>query len=718
MADGRSPQGYNLPKRYKGIAVILTLWGIFSLPAKLFQRESGVMAAMLPERAIAQPPLATRIAAIMPKTDIAQLVKTLSVLIQSPAGSGSGVIIQRQGKTYTVATAAHVVATPNIPYTLTLADDHAYTAANVKRLSGVDLAIVTFQSDRDYPVAVLGSSQILGEGSPVYVAGFPLGTAVITRSIYTFTEGTLTARSSKPFSDGYAMVYSNNTLPGMSGGGVFNQLGQLVGIHGRGDVDNKLEASSINPDIVIKTGFNLGIPIERLVGRREAIGLKIAITPSSRPISVSTGDDRVVAATIKAQQGDYNGAIADISLAIAQSPKAANLYFARANYAMSMGQSDVALQDLDRAIQLNPQSESAFWIRGNYRQSLNDKTGAIADFTQVIRLNPTHLQAYAKRAYVYGTQPNPAQAIADFTSIIKLAPQNKDAYEMRATWRSTQGDYKGALADYAQVIQLNPKNANAYLQRGKVRQALKDIEGAIADYKAALKIEPQNKMFYDALAYLEKERNPTAFNNERLKTNPKDLEALQIRARDAFKHDDYAQAIADYSSILKIDSKNEDARSSRAEAYLQSKRFDYAISDYSALIQSNPQSPKYYKERAGIYWTLGEIEKEIADYQTIARLYRDRKDARNIKDSEERIERLNALIKRFAELTQRIKQNPDNPWRYWERGLENSYFKTARGDFEKAKELFRQRGNIEQVRQCETFIKGIECDLKGTSCEK
>jgi tetratricopeptide (TPR) repeat protein len=195
---------------------------------------------------------------------------------------------------------------------------------------------------------VLGSSQILGEGSPVYVAGFPAGTAAITRSVYTFTEGTITARSSKPFSDGYAMVYSNNTLPGMSGGGVFNQVGQLVGIHGRGDVDNQLETSAINPGIVIKTGFNLGIPIETLVERGEAVGLKLAITPSTRPISVNPGDDRVVAATIKAQQGDYNGAIADISRAIAQSPKAANLYFARANYAIS----------------IDPQNPWRYWERG------------------------------------------------------------------------------------------------------------------------------------------------------------------------------------------------------------------------------------------------------------------------------------------------------------------------------------------------------------------
>lgn len=129
---------------HRTLAAILTLWGILSLPAGLFQDKLGVRAEGLPEHAIARPALANRIAAIFPKTDIAQQVKTLSVLIQSQAGFGSGVIIQRQGKTYTVVTAAHVVTTPNIPYTLILSDEHTYTATNVKRLSGIDLAIVTF----------------------------------------------------------------------------------------------------------------------------------------------------------------------------------------------------------------------------------------------------------------------------------------------------------------------------------------------------------------------------------------------------------------------------------------------------------------------------------------------------------------------------------------------------------------------------------------------
>lgn len=703
-----------------GALLILTMGrgqARFSALSGSFQGSLAVRAESFSGHAIAQLSRPTQIATTLSKTEIAQEIKTLSVLIQSQAGSGSGVIIQRQGQIYTVVTAAHVV-TNSIPYTLTLSDDRTYTATHIQRLSGVDLAIITFTSDRPYPVAVLGSSQGLGEASPVYVAGFPVGTAVITRSVYIFTEGTLTARSSKPFNDGYGMVYTNLTLPGMSGGGVFNQIGQLVGIHGRGDVDSKLEVSQTNPRIVVKTGFNLGIPVETLAARGAELGLKLSILPANNPAAASPVDDLIIGATSKAQQGDYNGAIADISKAIEQSPKAANLYFARANYAISMGRSEDALKDLDRVIQLDPQSESAYWIRGNYRFSLNDKAGAIADLAQVIRLNPNHLQAYAKRAFFYSTQPNPVGAIADYTAILKLDPKNQNAYEMRAMWRTVQSDDKGALADYSQLIALNPKNVQAYLQRGKVRQTMKDIEGAIADYKAAQKIEPQNKMVSDALAYLEKEKDPVAFNNNRIKTNPKDIEALEKRARDAFTSNNYTQSISDYSSILRINPKNKGMLSDRANVYVWAKQFNKAIGDYTTLIQLNPQSPEYYESRAQIYEMTGEIGKQISDFQTAAKLYRTQKNDDKARSLEERVESLKRHIEHVAELTQRIKADPQNPWVYWERGQADHYSKNTKGDFEKARELFRLKGNMEQVHQCEVFIKGLECDLKGTSCEK
>ncbi len=217
--------------------------------------------------------------------EMSQQIKSVSVLIRSASGLGSGVIVQRQGEVYTVLTTAHAVG-GNVQYSVILPDENRYRVTQVKPISGIDLAVLTFKSDRLYPVASLGRSQDLVEGSPVYVAGFPASSAAISQPIYTFTQGVLTAHSSKPLKDGYAIVYGNNTLPGMSGGGVFNSAGQLVGIHGRADLNTRLEPTE-DPSVRVKTGFNLGIPIETFVRRAQEVGLTVtAPSPPSQTASV------------------------------------------------------------------------------------------------------------------------------------------------------------------------------------------------------------------------------------------------------------------------------------------------------------------------------------------------------------------------------------------------------------------------------------------------
>ena len=70
-------------------------------------------------------------------------------------------------------------------------DDSRYPLnySTVKKLSGVDLAVVQFTSSKSYSVAKIGNSDSVTEGKAAYVAGFPVATAAINRSIYQFTDG-------------------------------------------------------------------------------------------------------------------------------------------------------------------------------------------------------------------------------------------------------------------------------------------------------------------------------------------------------------------------------------------------------------------------------------------------------------------------------------------------------------------------------------------------
>ncbi|MEW6491201.1 MAG: trypsin-like peptidase domain-containing protein [Cyanobacteriota bacterium] len=108
-----------------------------------------------------------------PAKPIATMAKDVTVVIngQNP---GSGVIISKQGNTYYVLTAKHVVATQD-QYEIITSDvtKHLLDYGTVKKLPGVDLAVVQFTSNQNYRVAELGNSDQVTEGATVYTVGWP-----------------------------------------------------------------------------------------------------------------------------------------------------------------------------------------------------------------------------------------------------------------------------------------------------------------------------------------------------------------------------------------------------------------------------------------------------------------------------------------------------------------------------------------------------------------
>lgn len=444
---------------------------------------------------------------------VSGIAKQVTVLIEGQ-NPGSGVIIKRDGNTYTVLTAFHVVGTPD-EYDVVTPTDQRYKLnyETVKRLPGVDLAILQFKSDQAYKVADVGNSTQIPEGKPVYVAGFPVPTQAINLSIYRFTEGRLTANASKPLADGYALVYDNSTRPGMSGGPVLNEQGVLVGIHGRADAQQQ-------GNVYFKNDTNLGIPIDTFSTMAPKIGVKLESIPVTTPANSSTtprpsanpstltpttprppvqkppaipqgprAGDFYLQATDKIQRGDAQGALRDLNQAIRLNPDYARAYGDRATIKFQQDDRQGALADLDRAIQLDPQLADAYGIRGVYRVAVGNTQGAQADVEQAVRLKPEI--GYAARGVVRWYGSDLQGAITDFDQALNLKADFNDAYAVhyfRGLVRWQLGNRQGALADLNRSIQLNPKYLEAVGLRGILRFQSGDLQGALTDLDQGLRI--------------------------------------------------------------------------------------------------------------------------------------------------------------------------------------------------------------------------------------
>ncbi len=365
---------------------------------------------------------------------VAKVAKGITVLIDG-VNPGSGIIVGREGNTYTVLTAAHVIPVQD-EYDIITSDKQKYPLkySTVQKMAGVDMATAKFTSDKSYPVATLGDATKVSEGSPVYVAGFPKPGAAISEPVYNFTTGRVTANASKPLADGYGLVYSNSTLPGMSGGPVLDSQAKLVGVHGRAD-GGQLERQS--ETVYVKTGFNLGIPINTYLGMAPRPTV-VAVAPP-RPIAPKVAanparaDDFYLLASDRYRQGDIAGAMNQLSQAVRANPSYAAAFATRGVIRYIQRDQSGAIQDFDQAIRLDPSYVEPYVGRGLARSALGDRMGAIGDYTQAIELRPTYAEAHYNRGVLFYNIGKIREGIEDLRRAADLYLQQGNPVEYQRT---------------------------------------------------------------------------------------------------------------------------------------------------------------------------------------------------------------------------------------------------------------------------------------------
>jgi tetratricopeptide (TPR) repeat protein/V8-like Glu-specific endopeptidase len=644
-------------------------------------------------------------------SQVAKIAKQCTVRIESVNSPGSGVIIGKNGGTYTVLTAAHVLKDRSEKYRVTLPDGSSQAVGNIKTFPGkVDLAVGEFTSTQNYSVSKLvKDSSEVSEGSTVYVSGFPT-TATIDLAVFNFTEGKVTANSSKPLQDGYSLVYSNNTLPGHSGGPVWNDRAELVAIHGKGDVDTKLSTSEINPNIRFKTGFNLGITVNTFTQTAAAAGVNgfASATVAAKQTPV---DDLLVSGLAKLTNGKYAESIGDFDQAIQANPKRSAAYLYRGTARSLLISSKViesvttrletddkakrrfipeyqlALGDFQQAYKLAPKSTWALEGAANTQNDLGNYAQAIKILDVAIATKPTD-NAYGLRAVARSKTADVAGAIADYTTAIKLAPYSSFYYGMRSGIYAEQKNYPAALADLNKALQIDPKNFAYYLNRASVRSKAKQGAGSIQDYTQAIKLN-QNSALRGIL--------------------------FSARGTEYLGQDNYEAAVTDFSTVLQANSRDATALYFRASAYNFSQQYPKALADLNALVQVDPSFADAYFLRGVVYLdtnkpqlSLSNLNKSFTLVQSdpskkylLPRLYGNRSGAYYL---------LKDRAKAFADANQAIELDPKSGRALYYRGLikaDRGNVASALSDLEAAAAIFQEAKSVDRYRQTIAKIKQL-----------
>lgn len=490
----------------------------------IFYRKSGRVIAVLSSISVAVSLLAAVIFPISVQGEtleqVQKIAREITVRIDGAVDPGSGIIVAKQGSTYYVATARHVVEREN-RYEILTYDGGKYlvNATKIAKFKDVDLAIVTFVSDRNYRVATLSrylaptyerrsynqsdvfSGLEVNQHQVIFVSGFPNPVNENDSPYqYVFNPGRLVDTSGSAISDpsnrseGYRLSYNNVTRVGMSGGAVLDANGRVIAIHGRADgqkfiggrvVDKTLPESK--NDFRIAFGNSLGIPIATFLTLLPTTGLQIDLkVENTAPESISASQ---LKSWIPSQDSK------DITNPI--------YWINRGNQLWRIGDSQKSQEAFDQAISLRREFPQAWYAKGFVAGFNRNYAEARTNCEKAIAIDPRFYDAWRCKAGALYRLGKPSEALEALDQAIKVNKEPSARIQALSNWRENPTDYteRGeilfalqrnteAIASFDQAIEIDPNMASAWSNRGFVQIANRDYAGAESSITKALAIDP------------------------------------------------------------------------------------------------------------------------------------------------------------------------------------------------------------------------------------
>jgi tetratricopeptide (TPR) repeat protein len=407
------------------------------------------------------------------------IAEAITVEIQSGDSNKkwSGVLLEHQGKTYTVATTNFNLNDSSVLTVKTVDGKiHSSLPGSIQEnKNNSDFCIFKFTSPQIYQLATIGDSNKIERTDQIYVSGFVKPTYAVKAEVFNFTDGEFIGKSSSGNKNNYFLIYTNTTLDGMNGGSVLNKNGELVAIHSQNS----------------NTGRSMGITIEQL----EILTSKARKKPNQE--QRYSADQYFSMGYDQSEKGNYQKALANYNIAIKLDPKHIASYYNRGVLrSEKFNDFKGALTDYDKVILLNPKSSYAYYNRSVIKyQNLDNTLGSLSDLNKFIEVLPENPIGYYAQANILYSLGKKDSSIINFQKVLDLNSNEQIKLISQSVIYTEKGLFLESIKTLNLLLQenLDSENANLYKYRGLAYQQLGDKVNAIKDWEYSAILYRKNK---------------------------------------------------------------------------------------------------------------------------------------------------------------------------------------------------------------------------------
>jgi len=320
-------------------------------------------------------------------------------------------------------------------------------------------------------------------------------------------------------------------------------------------------------------------------------------------------------------QESLNQAKTHLDLIREKLPNAPETHEAWANYYAAQNNLGPALQEMQQAIALDPVRSESYLLLALMQLRAGSPDEAEGNFKKAAAVDPKSMNAQLALGGFYQARNRLPEAEQQFRHAIAVAPKDPGPRSALVRLLMQEGKNAETEALLQQTKKDLPENSDGYRMLGDFYFHNGDLDKAIDEYTALYKDHPKDilvkKNFVQLLILKNRLDDATKLNDEVLKANARDVDALIYRGQIMLRRTQNSAAVDAFQNALRDDPDNAVAHYQLGVAYDQQHDESRAESEWREAVRLRADLTDAQRALAALEIRRGDVDALLQTAQQI-----------------------------------------------------------------------------------------------------